>query len=1157
MQNREIYLNDPLENELANNGVAEVKDDQSQESLTTLRYELNTFVCDGAYAAGMDKILSTYIRNVKAKAEQPGVWISGFFGSGKSHLAKMLRTLWTNQKFPDGADALGLAELPENIRKHFGELASLGVANHGLHAASGTLGAGAKDQVRLALLAILFKSVSLPEQYHLARFVMWLKAEGVLEQVQNYIRQHAKGRDGEDVWQKEIRHIHMSPIVADALLSALPHFASDKNEVREMLRAQFKSVTDVSNTEMVDAIMDALAKDGELPLTLVVLDEVQQYIGSDEHKAIDVQEMIETCCKASKFKSRLLFVATGQSALSGMANLNRLMGRFQIPVQLADTDVDAVIRKVILQKKPSAAPTITQVVQDNLGEITRHLRGSKIEHQRDDEQWMTADYPLLPVRRRFWERVLPALDRTGTGSQLRNQLRIVHEATKVSAEQSLGTVVPADFIYEQIANNLLQTGVIAKDIYEQIARLKGGDKDQQLQGRVLSLILLISKLPTDIELGIAATADTLSDLLVENLSEGKHELRAQVPKALAELEAQSLIMSMQTQAGQEYRLQTVESQQWYDMYRQQQSELRANPVRLESLRAQMIQAKIRKLVSSVQIRQGDMVAARDLNSEFGDDLPIDVDKKIYVWAPSTTEKNLTDIARAASPESATIYLYIPGGRKTALHDAIIDKQAAELTLEVRQGMISTEAGKEARDAMEYRLKEATRNQELLLKELMDGLWIKLSGGADAPGNDLPEQLQNAGNIACQRLFPEFGMADNKNWGAVYNRASKEGGENALDALGYQGEIVAHPVCAAIKKFIGLMKTGAEIRENFNQAPYGWPRDTIDGALFAMLAGGVLKAADPQEKAIDARNLERAKVSQTKFRPETVTITKVQLIKVRSLINALGVNCNAGEEPSKLNEALQQAKALARRLGGDAPLPAAPSTTNIDELLVLSGNAQLMAVFDQKDQIQADFEQWQQQADLVKQRQNQWNELQSIITACSELAIHPQLEKESAAIKQNRSLLDNPNPVDALIKKGITAIRDAITAHRERYEHEFNDCLRDLEADANWQKLTTEQQQDILKKRHIDQLPVIPLASNADVMDALDQYPWSSWNDRIAALSSRFDGALKDAISLLQPKASFVILNKTLIESEDQLKSWLDEAERQIREKLSQGPVRIN
>jgi len=56
-------------------------------------------------------------------------------------------------------------------------------------------------------------------------------------------------------------------------------------------------------------------------------------------------------CKHSKFKSKLLFVATGQSALSGMPNLQRLLGRFQITVQLSDTDVESVIRKIILRKK--------------------------------------------------------------------------------------------------------------------------------------------------------------------------------------------------------------------------------------------------------------------------------------------------------------------------------------------------------------------------------------------------------------------------------------------------------------------------------------------------------------------------------------------------------------------------------------------------------------------------------------------------------------------------------------------------------------------------------------------------------------------------------------------------------------------------------------
>ena len=105
MLNREIYQLDPTLNRLENNGVAEVKDDQSDQALKTLRYEIETFVCDGEYEAGLDKILSAYLTNLNSDHEQPGVWISGFFGSGKSHLAKMLRAFWINQKFSDGMSA--------------------------------------------------------------------------------------------------------------------------------------------------------------------------------------------------------------------------------------------------------------------------------------------------------------------------------------------------------------------------------------------------------------------------------------------------------------------------------------------------------------------------------------------------------------------------------------------------------------------------------------------------------------------------------------------------------------------------------------------------------------------------------------------------------------------------------------------------------------------------------------------------------------------------------------------------------------------------------------------------------------------------------------------------------------------------------------------
>ncbi|MCT8982653.1 BREX system P-loop protein BrxC [Shewanella algae] len=1156
MQNRDIYKLDPLESKLANNGVAEVKDDLSQGALETLAYELRTFVCSGAYAKGLDDILSTFLRNVKVSGEQPGVWISGFFGSGKSHLAKMLRTLWTNQKIHDGTDARSLVELPENISRHFDELSTLGAKLGGLHAASGTLGAGADDKVRLALLAVIFKSVGLSEQYHLARFELWLKAEGVLSEVKAYIAQHAKGKEGEDLWQKELRNLHVSPIMANALLHAMPSLSTDAKEVRDMLRAQYKIVDDVSNTEMVQAIVDALAPDGEMPLTLIVLDEVQQYIADDPDKAYAVQEAIETCCKAGVFKSRLLFVATGQSALSGLQNLQRLMGRFQVPVQLEDTDVDAVIRKVILQKKETARASLNSVIQENLGEINRHLRGTVIESNKDDEQWMVADYPLLPVRRRFWERVLPALDKTGTGSQLRNQLRVVHEATKSTALKSLGSVVPADFIYDQIAINLLQTGVIGKDIYEKIARLKAGNDDEQLQGRLLSLILLISKLPADINHGIASTEAFLSDLLLEHLSEGKHELRSRIPGLLSELVEEGAVLPMNGSAGVEYRLQTVESQQWHDTFKQQQNDLRGNPQRLETFRSQEIQHYIRKQLQAAKINQGSVAEGRTLHLCFDADLPADANKRLYAHVLECSERQFSDAVRSASADNATLFVHVPNIRRSELLSAIVDFKAAETTLELG-GVPATDAGKDAQGAMEHRRNDADRTKKLILKEIFDAILVQLAGGSEVVGDTLTEQFENGGKKACERLYNEFKLADVKGWGTVYDRASKSADANALAAIGFNDEADKHPVCVAIKRFIGVMKTGAEIRDNFQGAPYGWPKDTVDGALYAMLAAGVLKAADGQEKPVDAKSLERAKVGQTKFRPETVSLSTVQLIKVRSLINAIGVSCTNGEEQSKLGQAITEAKQIARKAGGDAPLPLPPATTRLNELEVLSGNAQLLAACEAQPHIVQELEQWKVLAEKVSSRQYQWAEFKAALKHCQGLSGFDALDAEKRAIEQNRSLLAEPNPVEPLLKQAIEMIRMAIMKKYQDFQDEYQTCLQELQQDAIWAQLSSSQQSELLTKHHLDNLEMQPLSGNDRVIDSIENTSLSQWSDKTSALAGRFSRVRQEAVDMLVPKAKQVQLAKVVIKTEAELDTWLMQVRADVMAALNENrPVSL-
>ena len=152
MLNRDIYNTAPTENRLANNGVAEVSEDRTEAALSVLRYELETFVCNGQYEKGLDIILDKFLLNLSSRAEQPGVWISGFYGSGKSHLAKMLRALWTDSKFPDTSTPRSLAKLPTSVSDHLKALSAEGKRHGGLHAAAGKLGAGVANKVRLAII---------------------------------------------------------------------------------------------------------------------------------------------------------------------------------------------------------------------------------------------------------------------------------------------------------------------------------------------------------------------------------------------------------------------------------------------------------------------------------------------------------------------------------------------------------------------------------------------------------------------------------------------------------------------------------------------------------------------------------------------------------------------------------------------------------------------------------------------------------------------------------------------------------------------------------------------------------------------------------------------------------------------------------------------
>lgn len=1144
MLNRDVYSKNPVENVIANNGVVSVTDDQSEAALRILRYELETFVCEGQYEKGLEKVLETFLRNLD-KPEQPGIWISGFFGSGKSHLAKMLKALWIDFVFPqDGAKAQALAHLPSGIIDLFKELATQGKRYGGLHAASGTLGAGAGDNVRLALLGIVFKSVGLPEQYHVARFEMRLKEVGVLEAVKAHVEKAGK------IWSKERDHIYNSPLIVEAILKAWPDFADTQAQARDQLKSQYMKVQDVTNDEMVSAIHDAISINGKFPLTLIALDEIQQYIGNSADRAYRIQEVTEACCK--KFGGKLLFVATGQTALSGTTMLQKLMGRFQVPIPLSDTDVDSVIRKIILAKRAAAVPEIEKTMKQSLGEISRHLAGTKIEHRPDDVSCFVSDYPILPVRRRFWEKVMRMVDATGTVSQLRNQLKIVHEATIATMDKQLGYTVPADFIYGQISSSLLQTGVISKDIYEQIQALSGGNEDDQLKARLAGLIFLIGKLPTDDvgDIGVRATTEMLSDLLVEDVTAGSADLRKRVPELLKQLENSGLVMAIDS----EYRLQTKESSAWHDEYRKHEAELAHNPARVDQERVTLFRKAVGEVMKDVRLAQGQCKEVRTVMPCFESTLPSDANKKIYVWIRDgwqMDEKSAIAEARNMGPQSPTIFVYIPRYAADELNRSIITYMAANATLDIR-GTPSTPEAEDARSAMQTRLNNAEKNVKTLLKETFDNVRVFQAGGNEITENTFSEQLLKAASNSLIRLYPQFDLADNAQWAKVFEQAKKGAGD-ALKAVGHNDDATKHPVCAALLKFVAGGKKGSDIRETFRDPPYGWPQDAIDGALYALLNAGALRAVDSFNKPVDAKTLDRSKITQATFRAESVTISAAQFIQVRKLLQDAGVSCKPGEELAAISVFLDEMLKKAEDAGGDPPKPQRPETSHIHELKTLTGNSQILAVHEKRDELANQAKEWKERAATIASRMVDWETLQDLLDYAKDLDVQD-VKNEVEAIKANRLLLEEPNRLEALTDQVAQILRKALTFNHERYSATYQSLMAELEKDRAWQKLSDDQRTDILETLEIAGVPAIATGTVDEIMESLDAISLKTWYFRYQSIPGLFEQARLKATQLTEPKAKGVALPRRTLQTENDARQWLAEVEAILLDKIKEGPV---
>jgi len=1150
MKIKDTLLRDPSAS-LANNGQARISTVFDDKAMAALRYELATFVCKGEYLKGLSLLLASYLANLgKNDASQKGVWISGFFGSGKSHLLKMAGHLWQDTPFNDGATARSLVpNLPEEIADSFKELDVASRRSGGRLAAAGTLLSGTTDKVRLTILSIILRATGLPEQYAQARFCFWLHEQGKFEVVKKAIETTGKK------FEHELNNLYVSGPIAKAVMSSIPGFAATEADARQLFKAQFPTQQgDITTADFIRTAKDALLRfsgNGKLPCTLLILDEVQQYIGDSHDRSVLVTEVAEAASK--EFDGHMMVIGAGQSALTDAPQLQRLLDRFTIRANLQDADVEAVTREVLLQKKPGAVAAIRAVLDKHSGEISRQLNGTGIGEHAGDKAIIVDDYPLLPTRRRFWEECFRQIDAAGTSSQLRSQLRIINDAVAKVADREVGCVIPANELFEALAPDMATTGVLLREINERIIEV--GKNDGPLARRVCSLVFLIGKLMREgsADKGVRATKEHIADLLIDDLDADNGKLRDDVEKTLKAIADKGILMTV----GNEYRLQTREGAEWDNDFRTRVQRIQSDDVTIQFNRDNAMYGAVDAIISNIKVVQGAAKEARRLATSRDQMPPAVIGSDIPVWIRdgfSSSEKDLLDQARLAGVDSPILFVFIPRQHADDLRRAIVEEEAAKQTLEAK-GSPEGDEGKDARRSMESRRLNASDDKKRLVAEIVEHTKVFQGGGSELLESALVDRVKAAADAALVRLFPRFGEADSSEWPKVIARA-KEGAELPFEAVGHKDAPDKHPVGREVMTTIGAGASGTDIRKKLRGTPYGWPQDAIDAAVIALHRSQHI-SAKLNGMAVAVGQLDQNKIAKTEFRIEKSTLGVQQRIRLRDLFSKLKIQCKSGDEAIKAPEFLSALISLGKSAGGVPPLPALPSVTAIEDLQKLVGNEQLLEIHGRAADFETNIKSWQNLSAIAEKRLPQWALLERLSKHSALIPAATGRLTEVESIRTGRMLLDPTDPVAPILKEIAALLRAEVQRLVADQKSAVTAASTGLAANPLWGKIDAGTQQSLLAKYGLVD-PVAPaIGSDADLADFLNRISLDRLHELVEAVTGKVDAVLRDAAKLLEPKVQYVTVARDLLRTAPDVNAWIDRQRESLLAAVSKGPVQVN
>ncbi len=472
-----------------------------------------------------------------------GVWVSGFFGSGKSHFIKILSYLLSNRKVSHNGTERNAYSFFEDKIKDALFLADINKAvHHPTEVILFNIDSRANvDDKEDAILKVFLKVFNERVGYcadfpHIAHLERELAKRGQYDAFKT-----AFSTITGSSWEKERdSYYFISDEMAEALSQATGQSVDASRQWVEQLDKNFP--LDINNfCQWVKEWLDENGKN-----ILFMVDEVGQFIGKNTQMMLKLQTITENLGVICG--GRAWVIVTSQAdinaAIGGMSSrdgqdFSKIQGRFSTRLQLSSSNTSEVIQKRLLVKTDAAKPALAKLWQEK-GDILRNQLAfdptttASLRPYTSEEEFID-NYPFVPWHYQILQKVFESIRTKGAaGKQLamgeRSQLEAFQTAAQQIAPQGLDSLVPFWRFYAAIESFL--EPAVSRTITQ---ACQNGILDE-FDGNLLKTLFLIRYVDV-----LKSTLDNLVTLSIDKIDADKVDLRRRVETSLNKLEREMLI----------------------------------------------------------------------------------------------------------------------------------------------------------------------------------------------------------------------------------------------------------------------------------------------------------------------------------------------------------------------------------------------------------------------------------------------------------------------------------------------------------------------------------------------------------------------------------------------------------------------------------------